>query len=132
MILEALGTFKALTALKGAVTGVTASVPTIVSNSALATDQAVVVATPVVTKGLTTAGHGAIVAGAMTAKGLTAAKAGATKLGTMIAGGTTAAVPAVKGTLGTALAQSPNAIALPHGGQSAIQPLVQTVVKSAA
>ncbi|MEZ4734822.1 MAG: hypothetical protein R3E79_47625 [Caldilineaceae bacterium] len=58
MVLETLGTVKALGALKGAGVGLAAAVPALVNNSAIATHQVVTAMTPAVSQAATLAGKG--------------------------------------------------------------------------
>ena len=66
MVLESLGIGKAIIALKGAATGLTAAVPPLINNSAVATQQLVTLATPVVTQSVVVVGAGLAALGAAT------------------------------------------------------------------
>ncbi len=110
------GVVQALGALRGAAVGLVAATPTLISNSAAATQQAVTAATPVVTQGA-----------ALTGKGAVAAKAELTSLCHTVAhaiGGAVAAT-AGKGTLGTALTHSANGAS--HAAQSAVNSVASTM-----
>lgn len=104
MVLESLGVVKAATALKGAAIGLAAAVPPLITNSALATQQLVEVATPVAAQGVVLAGAGLTALGVLLAKGTAAAKAGIASLAAAAAKGSTGAA-AAKSAVDTAAAK---------------------------
>lgn len=97
MVLESLGTVKAANALTAAVMGLASAAPPLIQHSALATQQLVTAATPVVTQGIAVAGAGLTLLGVAIAKSTAALKV---SLGTATpakAAGGAATASAVKG-----------------------------------
>ena len=75
MMLESLGVIKAASALKGAAIGLMAAVPPLINNSAIATQQLVTIATPVVAQSMAAVGAGLAALGVTIAKGTATLKA---------------------------------------------------------
>lgn len=90
MVLESLGIVKAATALKGAALGLAAAVPTLINNSAVATQELVTVATPAVTQGVVLATTGLAALGLAITKGAAALKTGLAAFGAKAATGAAA------------------------------------------
>lgn len=120
MALETLGVFKAAVALKGAAVGLAAAVPPLITNSATATHQLVMVATPILAKTATASAIGLATVGAGLLKGAAALKAGAASLfAGKAATGAAAASAGAKAATGASTAKAAAAVA------AAIPPVVQ-------
>ena len=87
MVLESLGIVKAATALKSAAMGLAAAVPTLINNSAVATQALVTVANPAVTQGVVLATTGLAALGLAITKGAAALKTGLAAFGAKAATG---------------------------------------------
>lgn len=98
MVLESLGVVKAAIALKGAVTGLAAAVPPLISNSAAATQQLATIATPVATQSVALVGAGLAALGMAIAKGTAALKSSLA-----VASGAKAATGTATGTVATVM-----------------------------
>lgn len=127
MVLESLGIVKAAAALKSAAMGLAAAVPTLINNSAVATQALVTVANPAVTQGVGLATTGLAALGLAIAKGAAAIKTGLAAFGAKAATGaaasTTTAAKAATGaaaktataTKGATVATAASAVKPPAG-----------------